>query len=125
MPLHHCGGIDVLMGSLAAACTLVHVGTFTPDVAWRQLVAERATVAFPAFDTIWLPVLGHPDFDPAAVPELRTVINVGPAERMMAMRRGCRGPCRFCLGGTEAAGFCCVGSVDDPPEARPGPAACR
>ncbi len=121
LPLHHCGGIDVLMGSLAATCSFVHVGTFEPGVAWRQLVAERAGVAFPAFDTIWLPVLDHPDFDPAAVPELRTVINVGPAERMAAMQARLPGAVQIsCLGGTEAGGFCCVGSVDDPPEARAG-----
>ena len=121
LPLHHCGGIDVLMGSLAAACTLVHVGTFAPGVAWRQLVSERATVAFPAFDTIWLPVLGHPEFDPAAVPALRTVINVGPAERMAAMQARIPDAVQIsCLGGTEAGGFCCVGSVDDPPEVRAG-----
>ncbi|HWN28043.1 MAG TPA: class I adenylate-forming enzyme family protein [Actinomycetospora sp.] len=121
LPLHHCGGIDLLMGSLAAACTLVHVGTFAPDVAWRQLVDERASVAFPAFDTIWLPVLDHPEFDPAAVPSLRTVINVGPAARMAAMQARLPTAVQIsCLGGTEAAGFCCVGSVDDPPEARAG-----
>ena len=121
LPLHHCGGIDVLMGSLAAACTLVHVGAFEADLAWRQLVDERATVAFPAFDTIWLPVLGHPAFDPAAVPALRTVINVGPAERMAAMQARLPTAVQIsCLGGTESAGFCCVGSVDDPPEARAG-----
>ncbi|GAA4790363.1 class I adenylate-forming enzyme family protein [Actinomycetospora chlora] len=121
LPLHHCGGIDLLMGSLAAGCTLAHVGTFTPDRAWRQLVDERATVAFPAFDTIWLPVLDHPDYDPARVPELRTVINVGPAERMAAMQARMPGSTQIsCLGGTESAGFCCVGSVDDPPEARAG-----
>ncbi|MEJ2885047.1 class I adenylate-forming enzyme family protein [Actinomycetospora aeridis] len=121
LPLHHCGGIDLLTGSLAAGCTLVHVGTFTPDTAWRQLVDERASVAFPAFDTIWLPVLDHPRYDPALVPDLRTVINVGPAERMAAMQARMPGSIQIsCLGGTESAGFCCVGSVDDPPEARAG-----
>jgi fatty-acyl-CoA synthase len=121
LPLHHCGGIDLLMGSLAAGCTLVHVGAFAPDVAWRQLVDERATVAFPAFDTIWLPVLDHPEFVPSAVPDLRTVINVGPAERMAAMQARLPTAVQIsCLGGTESAGFCCVGSVDDPPEARAG-----
>lgn len=121
LPMHHCGGIDLLMGSLAAGCTLVHVGAFTPDTAWRQLVDERASVAFPAFDTIWLPVLDHPGYDPALVPDLRTVINVGPAERMAAMQARMPGSVQIsCLGGTEAAGFCCVGSVDDPPEARAG-----
>ena len=121
LPLHHCGGIDLLMGSLAAACTLLHVGTFDADLAWRQIVDERASVAFPAFDTIWLPVLDHPAFDPAAVPDLRTVINVGPAERMAAMQARLPAAVQIsCLGGTEAAGFCCVGSVDDPPDARAG-----
>ncbi|MCD2187263.1 class I adenylate-forming enzyme family protein [Actinomycetospora soli] len=121
LPLHHCGGIDLLVGSLAAACTLVHVGTFTPDTAVRQLVGERATVAFPAFDTIWLPVLDHPDLRPDTVPALRTVINVGPAERMAGMQERLPSAVQIsCLGGTESAGFCCVGSVDDPPEARAG-----
>ncbi|MDD7941348.1 class I adenylate-forming enzyme family protein [Actinomycetospora lutea] len=121
LPMHHCGGVDLLMGSLAAGCTLVHVGAFTPDTAWRQLVDERASVAFPAFDTIWLPVLDHPQYDPELVPDLRTVINVGPAERMAAMQARMPGSIQIsCLGGTEAAGFCCVGSVDDPPEARAG-----
>ena len=99
----------------------MHVGAFAPDVAWRQLVDERATVAFPAFDTIWLPVLDHPEFRPSAVPDLRTVINVGPAERMAAMQARLPTAVQIsCLGGTESAGFCCVGSVDDPPEARAG-----
>ncbi|MDL5157405.1 class I adenylate-forming enzyme family protein [Actinomycetospora termitidis] len=121
LPLHHCGGIDLLVGSLAAACTLVHVGAFTPDTAVRQLVAERATVAFPAFDTIWLPVLDHPDLRPDTVPALRTVINVGPAERMAGMQERLPSAVQIsCLGGTESAGFCCVGSVDDPPGKRAG-----
>lgn len=121
LPLHHCGGIDLLMGSLAAACTFVHVGVFTAERALAQLVDERATVAFPAFDTIWLPVLDHPRFDPASLGALRTVINVGPRGRMDAMAHRLPHATQIsCLGCTESGGFCCVGSLDDPVEARHG-----
>ncbi len=126
LPLYHCGGIDVLMGSLAAACTLVHVGTFAPRVAWRQLVSERATVAFPAFDTIWLPVLGHPEFDPAAVPALRTVINVGPAERMAAMQARLPGAVQIpAWAGRRPVGSAAWARWTTRPRSGPGPAGCR
>jgi fatty-acyl-CoA synthase len=127
LPLHHCGGIDVLLGSLAAACTLVHVGTFEPGLAWRQLVEERVGVAFPAFDTIWLPVLGHPDFDPAAVPELRTVINVwGRPRGWRPCRRGCRAPCRSrAWAGPRPPASAAWARWTTRPRPGPGPVACR
>ncbi|MBW0105042.1 class I adenylate-forming enzyme family protein [Pseudonocardia sp. KRD291] len=119
LPMFHCGGFDVALAALAGRCGFVHVGTFEPGRALRQLVDERCTVGFPAFETIWLPVLDHPDFASADLSALRMVINVGAPERMRSMQaRLPRAVQLSCLGMTESFGFCCVGSPDDPAEVR-------
>ncbi len=119
LPFFHVGGFDVLLAALAAECPMVHTGNFEPGSAVAQLIGERVTVAFPAFETIWLPILNHPDFAAAKVPELRLVINVGTPERMRLMEEQIPQATQIsCTGSTEAAGFCCIGAVDDPPEER-------
>ncbi|RZT84479.1 fatty-acyl-CoA synthase [Pseudonocardia sediminis] len=119
LPMFHCGGFDVALAALAGHCGFVHVGTFEPGHALRQLVDERCTVGFPAFETIWLPVLDHPDFAAADLSALRMVINVGAPERMRSMQARLPQAVQLsCLGMTESFGFCCVGSPDDPAEVR-------
>ena len=119
LPFFHVGGFDVLLASLAAECPMAHVGTFEPGAALKQLDEERITVAFPAFETIWLPVLTHPDFSADRLPELRLVINVGTPERMRLMEQAVPQAVQIsCTGSTESAGFCCVGNPDDTAEER-------
>jgi fatty-acyl-CoA synthase len=119
LPMFHCGGFDVLVAALAGRCGMVHSGPFEPGAALRQLERERCTVGFPAFETIWLPVLEHPDFDRTDLSALRLVANVGAPERMRAMQAKLPHAIQVsCTGMTESFGFCCVGSPDDPPEVR-------
>ncbi len=119
LPMFHCGGYDVAMAAMAAGCGMVHVGSFEPGLALRQLVKERCTVGFPAFETIWLPVLEHPDFDGADLSALRLVLNVGSPERMRSMQARLPHVTQLsCMGMTESFGFCCMGSPDDPAEVR-------
>lgn len=119
LPFFHVGGYDVLLASLWAGCTMVHTGSFTSEGALTQLAGLRCTVAFPAFETIWLPVLRHPRFGESDLTALRAVVNVGSPERMEEMQRSLPGAVQVsCTGSTEAAGFCCLGSLDDPPEVR-------
>ena len=119
LPMFHCGGYDVALAALAGRCGFVHAGTFEPGRALDQLETERATVAFPAFETIWLPVLDHPTFAARDLSALRLVINVGSPERMRSMQARVPQAVQLsCLGMTESFGFCCVGSPDDPPEFR-------
>ncbi|MTD13439.1 AMP-binding protein [Nakamurella sp. YIM 132087] len=115
----HVGGFDVLFASLAAGGTMVHCGRFEAGSALAQLESERVTVAFPAFETIWMPVLNHPDFAGTDLSRLRTVINVGTPERMRAMQDRLPGATQIsCTGSTEGAGFICVGHAEDPAEVR-------
>jgi fatty-acyl-CoA synthase len=119
LPMFHCGGFDVVVAALAGRCAMVHAGPFEPGTALRQLERERCTVGFPAFDTIWLPVLDHPDFATTDLSALRLVANVGAPERMRAMQARLPHAVQVsCTGMTESFGFCCVGSPDDPAEVR-------
>lgn len=119
LPFFHVGGFDVLFASLSAPATMVHAGQFEPGAALAQLTAERVTHAFPAFETIWMPVLSHPGFGAADLSRLTTVINVGTPERMRYMQDRLPTAVQIsCTGSTEGAGFVCVGDPADPPEAR-------
>lgn len=109
----------MLLASLWAGCTMAHPGPFSPDVALDQLGGLRCTVAFPAFETIWLPVLRHPRFTGTDLSALRVVVNVGSPERMQAMQASLPHTVQVsCTGSTESAGFCCIGALDDPPDVR-------
>lgn len=119
LPMFHCGGFNVVMATLAGRSGMVHSGPFQPGRALEQLEQERCTVGFPAFETIWLPVLNHPRFESTDLSALRAVINVGPPERLRAMQAKLPQTIQIqSLGMTESFGFCCLGSLDDPPEAR-------
>jgi fatty-acyl-CoA synthase len=119
LPMFHCGGFDVAIAAMAGRCGMVHVGTFEPTRALDQLEQERCTIGFPAFETIWLPVLNHPRFGSADLSALRLVINIGAPERMRAMQaRLPQAIQTSCLGMTESFGFTCMGSPDDPAELR-------
>ncbi len=119
LPFFHVGGFDVLFAALWSGAGTHHSGIFDPGTALRQLAGDRCTVAFPAFETIWLAVLGHPDFAGTDLSALRVVINVGTPERMRSMQAQVPQAIQIsCTGSTESAGFCCVGSIDDPAETR-------
>ena len=62
LPFFHVGSIAILAGALVASCASLQMAHFEPTAALDQLEEERCTVAFPAFETIWLGVLNHPRF---------------------------------------------------------------
>ena len=119
LPLFHIGGMSYLLTAFTAGCTIVHAGYFDADRAVRQLIDEGCTVATPAFETMWLQVLDHPDFDPAALAALRLVLAVGVPERLQAMQdRFPQAPIVTTFGGTESTSHLCIALPDDPPGTR-------
>ena len=120
LPLFHVSALVALGASLAARAVFVHVGErFEPGPALRLLVDERCAVAFPAFETIWIAVLNHPDFPSADVSALRTLINVGTPGTLRRMQEKLPNvPQISSFGGTEYGGFNALGRIDDPLEAR-------
>jgi fatty-acyl-CoA synthase len=110
----HVGGWQGLMIAWARGACYSHVGFFTADVALDQLERERCTIAFPAFEPIWLAVLGHPRFADCDLSALRIVINVAVPESLRAMQAALPGtPQVSCIGMTEAGGSICMGSPQD------------
>ena len=119
LPLFHIGGIVVLVTSIVSGARFCHPGLFEPGVSVRQLREHKATVGFPAFETIWLAVLDHPDFDAADMGSLRLLANVGVPERLRAMQERLPTAVQVsCTGGTESCGFISVGVETDPLDER-------
>ena len=119
LPFFHVSAIVTLAACLQSGMSLVHVGArFDPDVGVDQLERERCTIAFPAFETIWLEILNHPRFDAERV-ALHTVINVGTPGSLRRMQEMLPTvPQISAFGGTEYGGFNSLGHRDDPLQAR-------
>jgi fatty-acyl-CoA synthase len=119
LPFFHVGSIAILAGALAASCASLQMAHFEPGLALDQLEQERCTVAFPAFETIWLGVLNHPRFATADLSRIRLVINVGVPPSLIAMQeRLPHAPQISCFGSTETCAFACLGEAEHPLEAR-------
>ena len=119
LPFFHVGGIATLAGTIAGGVPSVQQGFFEPGEALDLLERERCTVAFPAFETIWLAVLNHPRFAEADLTALRLVINVGVRTTLESMQaRVPHAPQVSCTGSTETCAFACIGEPDDPLETR-------
>lgn len=82
LPLFHIGGIVPLLGCISVRAAFCHAGHFDPGVSLRQLERERCTVAYPAFDLIWLAILDHPDYPKADLSRLRLVQSITTPERL-------------------------------------------
>jgi fatty-acyl-CoA synthase len=119
LPFFHVGGIATLAGTIAAGVPSVQQAFFEPGEALDLLAAERCTVAFPAFETIWLAVLNHPRFAETDLSALRLVINVGVRTSLESMQaRLPDAPQVSCTGSTETCAFACIGEPEDPLERR-------
>lgn len=119
LPLFHCGGIVLFMTCFSGGTSFIHAGFFDPAVSIRQLVEERCTIAHPAFETIWLAVLNHPDFDADALDRIRLILTVGVPERMRSMHERLPNAAVFTsFGATEASAHLALTDPDDPLEPR-------
>lgn len=121
LPLFHIGGLVPMLSCFAHRCRFVHSGHFDADVALAQLVDERCTVAYPAFETIWLAVLNHPNFPDADLSALRVIQNIATPERLAYLQE--RLPTALevsSYGATESASNLTMTLPDDPAEARMG-----
>jgi fatty-acyl-CoA synthase len=119
LPLFHNGALATLFACLSSGASYCHAGRFDPGVAVAQLAGERCTHALPAFETIWLRVLDHPDFASADLGSLRVLLNAGSPDLLRVLQE--RVPWAVQLsnyGSTEAAGHFSMTLVSDPLERR-------
>jgi fatty-acyl-CoA synthase len=119
IPLFHGGGITFALTCVHAGAALVHAGHFDAGQAVRAIVDEDVTVAIAAFETIWLPVLDHPDFAGADLSRMRVVEVVGVAERVRAMAARIPHATHIStVAMTESTAFLSLGRLDDDQESR-------
>src|SRR5690606_6316987 len=97
--------------SIHAGVPFVHVGLYQLEQAIEQLCSVRPTVAFPAFETIWLEVIGHERFTEETMGQLRLVAAIGIPERLRQMQDAVPWATLVsATGSTESGGFLCLGS---------------
>lgn len=115
IPMFHGGGIDYLLGSLAGGATFVHPGFFEPDSSLRMLSGEQITIALPAFETLWLPLVHHPEFPSHDLSAIRVVLSVGVPERLQELLAAIPSATLVnCVAMTEASAFISLSELDDP-----------
>jgi fatty-acyl-CoA synthase len=121
LPLFHASGILPLLICCHARATYISMLHFEAGAALELLERERATLVWPAYTTIWQPILTHPDFRPERVEALRHILCVGPPETLNVMEATLPGkPIVSCYGITEGSGIPTFCNLDDPPELRTG-----
>ena len=114
MPLFHIGGWGYVVTCIATGCKLVHAGHFDADTSLAQLADEGCTVALPAFETMWLQILDHPDFESTDLSAIRLVMAVGVAESLQRMQdRFPQAPLVSTFGGTESSSHLSIALADD------------
>lgn len=119
LPLFHCGGIVPMLGCFSVGATFFHAGHFDPDIALRTLEKEHITIAYPAFETIWLGILNHPDFDKADLSSLRCIQSIATPERLAQFEaRLPTAPQVSSYGSTECATNLTLPMPDDPYQVR-------
>lgn len=119
LPLFHIGGLVPMLGCFAVRAAFCHAGHFEPGVSLRQLEQERCTVAYPAFDLIWLAVLDHPDYPKADLSRIRLVLSITTPERLRDLQT--RMPYASYVssfGATECSSHLTLPEPDDPEDVR-------
>ena len=119
LPMFHIGGVAFVLASLFVGSTFIHTGNYNPDIALQQIRDERPTVVLPAFETIWVPVVNHPDRDEDDFDSVRLVMVVGVPERLRQFQdQTPHAPILNCFGQTEVCAFLSLSELDDEPELR-------
>jgi acyl-CoA synthetase (AMP-forming)/AMP-acid ligase II len=79
---------------------------FEPGAALSELVATKATIAYPAFATITAAMISHPDFSTRDLSRLRLILNVGPADLLLRFQSAFPKAIQIsCYGLTECGGL--------------------
>lgn len=87
-PLFHIGSLAPFIGSVGCGGTYITDVFFDPGRALKLMEREGVTAAWPWFPAILQPLFDHPEFDPAKLDRLRSVLLIGPeslVERAMTL----------------------------------------
>jgi fatty-acyl-CoA synthase len=125
VPFYHCFGM--VMGTLGTlthgACVVIPAPSFDPGATLEAVAGERVTSLY-GVPTMFIAMLGHPDFESFELGSLRTGIMAGspcPIEVMkQVVERMHMSEVAICYGMTETSPVSTQTRVDDPLERRVG-----
>jgi fatty-acyl-CoA synthase len=121
LPLFHIGGLVPMLGCFSVGARYCHAGHFDPEVALRMLESERCTVLYPAFETIWLAVLDHPEFERTDLSAVRLIQSIAVPERLAQLEARMPWAAQVSsYGATESSSNLTLTRPDDPYELRIG-----
>ena len=119
LPLFHCGGLIPFLGCLSVGARYCHPGHFTPKLGLQMLEEERVTVAYPAFETIWTPLISLPECDEADLSSIRLIQNIVTPERLAQYEARMPWAAQVSsYGSTECATNLTIPRADDPYDVR-------
>ncbi|HWH20563.1 MAG TPA: AMP-binding protein [Solirubrobacterales bacterium] len=119
LPLFHCGGFVPMLGCCKVGATYYHAGHFDPTQSIHTLAEEKITVAYPAFEPIWLAILNHPEFDDLDLTSIRVIQNIAIPERLAQFEKKMPWAVQVTsYGSTECATNLTLPLPDDPYDVR-------
>tara|TARA_B100000029_G_C17594876_1_gene963749 strand:- start:2395 stop:4017 length:1623 start_codon:yes stop_codon:yes gene_type:complete len=119
LPMFHTAFTQPFTGILSVGGTLISMERFDATKALEMINKERPTLAFPAFTTIMMALLDHPEYDTETFTSIRTIFNVAPEDVLVKMQA--RMPYTSQITGfgmTETGGSACMGETTAPLEKR-------
>ncbi len=118
LPMFHTASILPLISCMSAGATLQSMTHVEPGAALKMMHG-RANIAFPAFPTVALELINHPDFTETDLSPVRLVSTVAPAETLRQIQNAFPQAKQVAAYGlTEAGGMVASNKVDDPLEHR-------
>lgn len=114
LPLFHASSILPLLAMIAVRGTFISQSHFEAAETIQVLRREKATMAWPAFGTIWMEIVAHPTFTPDVVSGVRAAMTVAQPETIHKMEALAPGVALMsCYGITEGLGVPIMVRYDD------------
>jgi fatty-acyl-CoA synthase len=114
LPLFHASSILPLLAMIAVRGTFISQSHFEAAGTIEILKQEKATMAWPAFGTIWMEIVAHPTFTPDVIAGVRAAMTVAPPETIHKMEALGPGVALMsCYGITEGLGVPIMVRYDD------------
>ncbi|MEQ9462844.1 MAG: AMP-binding protein [Haliea sp.] len=119
LPFFHLASIMPMLATFSTGGSYMTAPHFAPEQALRQIMAERATVLYPAFPTIMSDLVTHPLFSELDKHQIRLINNVAPPERLRENMKLLPHTLHISAYGlTEATGLSCYSDLGDDNQTR-------
>lgn len=119
LPLFHLAALLPMLASFATGGSYLSDSHFDAGCAWEQILAEGATILYPAFPTVMSELVTHPRFADLDTRQIRLINNVAPPDRLRENMRLLPHTIHISAYGlTEATGISCYSHPEDDDETR-------